>query len=360
MKLRPRPETLTVTPAVHGGLDDPELERLGIPSADVLDFSSNTNPEGPSPAVPAALARVPLHRFPDRDALALRTSLARLLELPVECLLAGNGASELLALVAQAYLRRGDRVLILAPTYAEYARAAELAGARVCCWHSRLEQGFAVVGSEVEQLLRQLRPRLVFVCNPNNPTGTVIALETLAGWIAAAPQTLLVVDESYHAFVEGLHSAMELKADNVVVVRSLTKDHALAGLRLGYAAGSPDVLRPLAHLQPPWSVNALAQAAGVAAVEDRTHLEQSLRRLRQAREELMAGLDRLGLEVLPSAAHYFLVRVGDGASLRRALLARGILVRDGASWGLPEWVRISTRRPHENARLLAALEEERA
>jgi threonine-phosphate decarboxylase len=355
--LAPRPEVLAVPPAVHGGIDRAELERLGIDARDVLDFSANGNPYGPSPAVREAIAQVRLHDYPDREALTLRRLLAQRLDLSPDNILVGNGATELLSLAAQAFLRPGDPVLVLGPTFAEYARVAALAGGRVHTWQARAAEGFAFVAAEVEHLLAQLRPRIAFVCNPNNPTGIVIAVEVLGQWARRFPRALFVVDESYRGFVTGLPSAGEGAGENVLVVRSLTKDHALAGLRLGYAAGSPEVLRWLAHVQPPWSVNALAQAAGVASLKDSAHLEQSLARLAAAREELAAGLVRLGLEVLPSRTHFFLVRVGDGAALRRQLLKRHILVRDGASWGLKEYVRIATRRPEENARLLAALRE---
>jgi histidinol-phosphate/aromatic aminotransferase/cobyric acid decarboxylase-like protein len=143
----------------------------------------------------------------------------------------------------------------------------------------------------------------------------------------------------------------------VLVLRSMTKDFALAGLRLGYAVGAEELIASLARVRPPWSVNALAQAAGVAALHDREHLARSLELLAAAKGELMAALTALGMRVLPSAAPFFLVRVGDGAAVRLALLRQGILVRDCASFGLPEFIRICPRRPEENARLVAALRE---
>jgi histidinol-phosphate/aromatic aminotransferase/cobyric acid decarboxylase-like protein len=135
----------------------------------------------------------------------------------------------------------------------------------------------------------------------------------------------------------------------------MTKDYALAGLRLGYAVGHVLIIAALSRVRPAWNVNALAQAAGLAALGDEVHRQQSLQALAQAREELVTGLAKLGLPPLPSATHFFLVRVGDGAAFRQALLRQGILVRDCASFGLPAYVRIATRRPEENARLLEAI-----
>jgi len=150
---------------------------------------------------------------------------------------------------------------------------------------------------------------------------------------------------------------MDAKLDNVLVLRSMTKDYALAGLRLGYAVGAEKWIAALAHVRPPWSVNALAQAAGIAALRDEQHLRRSLELLTAAKAELTAALAELGMKVLPSAAPFFLVRVSNGAAVRRALLHKAMLVRDCASFGLPEYIRICTRRPEENARLVAALRE---
>jgi histidinol-phosphate/aromatic aminotransferase/cobyric acid decarboxylase-like protein len=137
----------------------------------------------------------------------------------------------------------------------------------------------------------------------------------------------------------------------------MTKDYALAGLRIGYAVGAEEVIGALARVRPPWSVNAMAQAAALAALSDEHHLTQSLEKLARAKQELAQGVTERGLSVWPSAAHFFLMRVGDASAFRTAILSRGILVRDAASFGLPACVRLATRRPEENARLLAVLGE---
>jgi histidinol-phosphate/aromatic aminotransferase/cobyric acid decarboxylase-like protein len=248
-------------------------------------------------------------------------------------------------------------VLVLGPTFGEYARAAALMGAQVENWTTRPEQRFAVDPDGVTQNLHRGQPRLAFLCNPNNPTGTLIPLETIAAWTRAWPQTLFVVDEAYLAFAATARSALTIGAENILVLRSMTKDYALAGLRLGYAVGHAGVIAALARVRPPWSVNGMAQAAGVAALADDGRLRWSLAELARAKEPLLAGLRGLGLTPLPSAVHFFLLPVGDGAAFRRALLRRKILVRDCASFGLPANVRIATRRPEENDRLLAAIQE---
>ena len=352
-----RPEVLATPPDRHGALDYEELERAGLDPERMLDFSVNSNPYGPPPGVWDALRTVPLDRYPDREALALRRALSAHLGVPMEQIVAGNGTAELIWLAAMAFVRPGDRALVVGPTFGEYARAVALMGARIATWGALPEKDFAVNVAQVRQAVTSVRPRAVFVCTPNNPTGAVVLPEAIQSWARAHPHTLFVVDEAYIQFVDGLASAASLGADNVLVLRSMTKDYALAGLRLGYALGSREVIDLLARVRPPWSVNALAQAAGVAALKDEGHLHDSLRRLRQAKSILVAELSALGLAPLPSATHYFLIGVGDGAAFRRALMSQHILVRDCASFGLPEYVRIATRTPQDNARLLEAIRE---
>lgn len=356
MRLAPRPELLQIPDAIHGALDFAELDRLGLAPEAVLDFSVNGNPYGPSPLVREAIAHVPYDRYPDREALALRRALAAHLEVAPEQILVGNGSTELVWLVALAFVRAGDAVVLIGPTFGEYARAAVLMGARVCQYSAQPED-FNVMAAEVGRLLQRAQPRLVFLCNPNNPTGTFLTPESIVQWAVAWPDTLFVIDEAYLTFAPAAPSVLPLRRSNMLVLRSMTKAYALAGLRLGYAVAAPDVLDALRRARPPWSVNALAQAAGIAALQDTAHLTACLARIAAAQHDLIAGLRALGLAPIPSTTHFFLVRVPNGAAYRQALLQRGILIRDCASFGLPEYIRVATRRPDENARLLAALAE---
>ena len=353
----PRRAILGVRNAVHGSLDFGELQGLGLRPDKVLDFSANVNPYGPSLAVRVALASTPLDRYPDRETLALRAALADFLAVPAGRIVVGNGASELLWLTALAFVRAGDAVLIIGPTYTEYARAAHLMGGRVTCWLAQAENNFAPDVRAIAEELRRLRPDAVFVCNPNNPTGSVFPPEVIGTWAQWFPEILFLVDEAYQPFAPGLGSAVDLEVENLLVLRSMTKDFGLAGLRLGYAVGPEPLIEALRRVQPPWSVNALAQAAGVAALRDLAHRNRTLELLGQAKETLVVGLTRLGLPSVPSVVPFFLVRVGDGAAFRRALLTHAVLVRDCASFGLPAHVRIATRRPEENERLLATIRE---
>jgi histidinol-phosphate aminotransferase len=220
---------------------------------------------------------------------------------------------------------------------------------------ARFSTGFSFPEVTFVAELYRLRPHVVFFANPNNPTGVIVEGAWLNACARQHPCTLFVIDEAYLPFADGASSVLTNRPENVLVLRSMTKDYGLAGLRLGYAIGSACVIESLARVQPPWSVNACAQAAGVAALGDAVHLNQSLQELRTASIEFAAGLSRLGRHPLSSPVHFFLLPVGHGAMFRAALLHHNILVRDCASFGLPEYVRIASRRPEENERLLQAV-----
>ncbi|MBX3015066.1 MAG: histidinol-phosphate aminotransferase family protein [Caldilineaceae bacterium] len=353
----PRLSLAPIPAAVHGALDYAELQRHQLAPDAVIDFSENSNPFGPAPGVRAALAALDPARYPDRESLALRHLLAAQTGADLAEIIVGNGAAELLWLVAFAFLAQGDRVLILGPTFGEYARMAQLMGAEVVQWRA-MATDFAVDPTAVAQQIETVQPKVLFLCNPNNPTGTVIDPAIIAAWANPAPQTLFVVDEAYLAFVPGLRSMAAWQLPNVLVVRSLTKEYALAGLRLGYAVGPTALVAALAQARVPWSVNAAAQAAGLAALADQQHLQETLAALQCAKAEFVSNLQRLGLSPLPSQTHYFLLNVGDGAAFRQHLLPYGLLVRDCASFGLPAYVRIATHKPLENQALLSHITQQ--
>lgn len=356
--ISPRSQIFQVPLAAHGGLRTAELERQGTGAGQVIDFSASINPFGPSPAVHVALASAAIASYPDPDVLALRRALSALLQRPLSQIIVGNGSAELLWLIALAFVRPHDRVLVLGPTFGEYARAAALMGAEVRTWRARPEQDFALHPAEIARLLARIAPRLLFLCHPNNPTGTPFPLPVLKTWTAAHPGTLFVVDEAYLSFTTGADSALSLQAPNLLVIRSLTKDQALAGLRLGYAFGAGSIITALRQVQPPWSVNTLAQVAGVAALRDSNHLRQSLAALTQAKQDFVRALQAMGWQPVPSSTHFFLLPVSNATEFRAALFPRGLIVRDCSSFGLPRHVRIATRRPEENAILLDALAEQ--
>lgn len=358
MTVRPRPHLADLPPVVHGGITDAELAALGLDPADVLDFSASTNPLGPSRAAAVGARAAAWDRYPDDGATALRLELARRNGVDPDAVVVGNGAAELVWLVALAFLEPGDRALVVGPTFGEYARAARLVGGHVDDHRARPEDGFAVDPAVVAARARAARSRVLFLCDPNNPTGTLLPPGAIAALADAVPDALLVVDESYRPFADDPPDLRPLLGrGNVLLLRSLTKDHGLAGLRLGYTLAPPPVRAALERVRPPWSVNAVAQAAGLAALRDEAHLARARAEVRRTRAFLSSALAAHGLRVLPAAANFLLVEVGDGAALRAALLRRGVCVRDCASFGLPGHVRIGLRPVPDCERLVAAVAE---
>jgi len=346
-----------VEPAIHGALDFAELERLGLHPDDVLDFSVNSNPFGASPKVWDAIRQTPLERYPDRESIVLRRELSQRLDVSAEQIVVGNGTAELIQLAAFALLRGGKKVLVAEPTFGEYERAVRLMSGNLHRWQAVTETGFAFRPDEIQQILSRQNIRMMFVCNPNNPTGQILPLDVLDGWTEDFPNTLFIVDEAYLAFVPDMKSAITLRRKNILTLRSMTKDYAIAGLRLGYAVADEAIIQSLVNIRPAWNVNALAQSAGLAALQDEAHQRETLSQLQIEKQKLITGLQDLGFNPVPSHTNYFLLPVTSGADFRQKLLTHGILVRDCASFGLPAFIRIATRTAEENTRLLESIKQ---
>jgi histidinol-phosphate/aromatic aminotransferase/cobyric acid decarboxylase-like protein len=268
----------------------------------------------------------------------------------------GNGASELLGLAAQAFLRPGEAALVIGPTYGEYRRAALLAGALVGEYWSPVAWDFVPSLDDVELLAAMQRTRVVFVCNPNNPTGVLLDRDAIDGLTSLPGRPLVVLDEAFMSLASaGWDSTPLLRRGNALIVRSMTKDHGVPGVRLGYALGSPESISAIQQVAPPWSVNAAAQAVGLVALADEEHVARGRQLVREVEAYLRRELAALGLTLRPSAANFWLVAVPDAAGLRAALLDFGIVVRDATSFGLPGHIRLGARPLDECARLVAAL-----
>ena len=354
---------------VHGGIRPAQLRELGLNPNDVLDFSASVSPLGPPRGVWEAMQGVDLTAYPDPECLELKEALAQLHGLESDHILVGNGSTELIHLLARSYLSQpvdgAERsVLTFSPTYGEYSGAGLLEGAKVLEVTACREAGFAWDLGRAAETIATGKPALAFLCNPNNPTGVYLGIKNVSVLAQAAAEsgTLLVVDEAYVNFVEERWDATYLLQssvrESVVLLRSMTKDYALTGLRLGYALASPAVVSRLARLQPDWSVNSLAQVAGLAALADTGYLSAARRAVGEARDFLVESFQRMGFSPLPSAANYLLVEVGDGSAWRERLMRRGLFVRDCASFGLPDCIRIGIRAMPDCRRLVEALAAE--
>jgi histidinol-phosphate aminotransferase len=347
-----------VAAQIHGGLRPEDARAAGREASEILDFSASVNPYGPSRRVREALARLDLARYPDPDATALTVALAERHGVSPAQVLAGNGASELIHLVVRVFVRGGQRPVALTPTFGEFERACGLVGASVFPWRANEERGFRWTLRNKADVLRRVMPPLVYLCNPNNPTGVYLDEDQVRGLAEGLTGGPLLLDEAYVNFVRDGWDATPLVAGGrVLLLRSMTKDFALAGLRLGYLVAPEAAIAAAKRLQPEWSVSAAAQVAGLAALEDDAHLQETLGRIRAAKAELVDGLRSHGYAVTEGWANFLLIRTGAATEVRGALLREGIAVRDCTSFGLPAHIRVAVRTPDENERLLATLQQ---
>ena len=364
MSLLPRSEIRDVAICQHGSIDYAEVEALGIPPQDILDFSANLNPLGPPPGVMETLHGVSyklseaISHYPDSEACHLKRSLAEKLGVKTENVLVSSGSTELIRLAALAYFGKGAQVLIIEPTFGEYQVACQIVGASLIKQQLSPQNGFWLNTDETVEIIRRHRPKGIFVCNPNNPTGCYLSRADFEKILDDSKDSLVVLDEAYVSFVDNPWSSLDMiQGNNLLVLRSMTKAYAMAGLRLGYGVAKGEIVATLRRICPPWNVNVVAQKAGIIAVAKEEYLKRCQIELREAKNYLVAELSRLGFPPLPSEANFFLVGVGEASRFRRELLKRRILVRDCSSFGLPQYVRIAPRTLPECRRLIAAIEE---
>jgi histidinol-phosphate aminotransferase len=356
LPLQPRKEITRLESGVHGGIDYSELEASGIDVESIIDFSVSTNPFMPPPRLKEAIFAASVERYPDSQTVALRRALSEKMRIDDTNILVGSGTTELIRLIGLVYFRRGDRIIIVEPTYGEYEITSKLAGARLVKYHTKETQAFSPDIEDLINLIQQNQPRGVFICNPNNPTGKYLSRKDIKKVIEVTKDGLLIIDEAYLPFVVDSWNSLDLiKHDNVVILRSMTKDYSLPGLRLGYAIACREIINTLRIALPPWNVNVVAQNAGIVALQEDKYLKDSLKKTWEVRDFLVAELKNLGLKVLTSDAHFFLVKVGRAAICRQALLAKGILVRDCSSFGLKKYIRVSPRPLPECYKLITAL-----
>jgi histidinol-phosphate/aromatic aminotransferase/cobyric acid decarboxylase-like protein len=357
--MRPLAETPSVLPRVHGGTCEMDLAALGIARESIVDFSTCLNPYGPCPTVVDAVRAAPIDCYPDPTARAVRENLAEILDVDPDAVVFGNGSTELLWTIARVLLAPGESVVIVEPTFSEFRAAAEATGARVVELRLDWADGFRLDLGRLRTLLRTVRPRAVYLCAPNNPTGVAVPAVEIAAVAGEHPDVSIVLDQAFLSLSEAFGDLMVRFPPNLLCVRSLTKDFAIPGVRAGYLLCARDTSAHIEAARPAWATSTIAQAAALAACASRGFVDETRPRLLGDRDHLQMVVRRRGLDPLPSVTPFFLVRVPDSGELRRRLLVRHrVLVRDCASFGLPDFIRLSARLPAEVARLDVALREE--
>jgi histidinol-phosphate aminotransferase len=336
-----------------------ELEReLGI--HDAIKLASNENPLPPSPRVQKAIeAALPtLNRYPDDSGFYLRQGIAKKHGVGAEQVVLGNGSNELIELIVRTFVKSGDEAVVPHPSFVLYPMVVQAAGA------IRVMVMLKEYRLDLEAMARAITPttKLVFVANPNNPTATIVTAEEVERFMSRVPErTIVIFDEAYIEFALGPDFPDTLahvrQGRKVVVLRTFSKAASLAGLRVGYGIADADAVALMNRIRPPFNVNALAQAAALAALDDDGHTLECVRMIEAGRHFLYDGFKHLGLRYVPSRANFVLVDVGRNAGvIYQKLLREGVIVRPMTAFGMETTLRVSVGTPEENRRLIKALQ----
>ena len=358
MKFKIPEYILSIPPYIPGKPID-ELEReYGITGS--IKLASNENPLGPSPKAVEAISRLiaNLHRYPDGAGYALLDKLADRLKVRPEQIVLGNGSDDILGMLSTTLLQTGDEAIIPTPSFLMYAIVTLSAGAVA------VQVPLKEMRIDLEGILRRVTPKtkMVFICNPNNPTGTMLEQEALQRFLKALPpEVVVVLDEAYIEFVRdpGCASGLSFLTGDpaVVTLRTFSKIYGLAGLRIGYGVMPADLAQLLNRVRMPFNVNALAQAAATAALDDAPFLERTLALIHEGLDFLYRELEKRHLRYFPSQTNFFLIDVQhDAKAVFEQFLRQGVIVRAMSAYGYPNYIRINAGLPEENRRFLAALD----
>ena len=331
---------------------------MGIPVESIVKLASNENPLGMSPKAKAALEKAiaTLERYPDD--FELKQALADHTGLGMERIVLGNGSNDVLDLIARVFLAPGRSAIFAQHAFAVYPLASLSAGAELIAVPAK------DFGHDLGAMLAAIRPdtRLIWIANPNNPTGTFLPYPQIRSFLQAVPPDVVVVlDEAYNEYIPPAErietSAWLAEFSNLVITRTFSKIYGLAGLRIGYALASAGVADLMNRVRQPFNCNNLALAAAIAALDDHQFVAQSYALNRSGMEQIVGGLKRLGFTHIPSHGNFVTFKAGDAAVVNQKLLRQGVIVRPIAGYGMPEWLRVTIGTESENARFLEALEK---
>jgi histidinol-phosphate aminotransferase len=348
---------LEITPYIAGRSIE-EVERE-FGAKRWVKLASNENLLGPSPkAIQAIRKELPnIYLYPEGPSPILRQALARKFSLPEGMVVVSNGADNLILMIANAFIDEGDEVVMADPTFPVYTNVTQIMGGKP------IKVGLKDFTHDLDSMLRKVnrKTKLVIVCNPNNPTGTIVSAESLNSFLPKLPKRVIVVlDEAYGDFVEDPSYPNGLdhikRRAQVITLRTFSKVYGLAGLRIGYALGREDLIDCLYQVRDPFPVHRLAQVAAVAALDDRDHAVRSIQLVYEGRRYLYKELEKMGLSYVPSQANFIFVDFErDSEDVFQALLREGIIIRPGKTWGYPNSARVTIGRMEDNRRFIRAL-----
>lgn len=357
----PAPDYVRAIAPYQAGKPIGELAReFGLDPAQIVKLASNENPLGmPASARRAMAAAVDeLGRYPDSNGFALKSTLSAKLDVPSEWLTLGNGSNDILELAAAALLAPGRSCVYAQHSFAVYALATQSRGARAIVTPARN------LGHDLDAMLAAIASdtTLMYIANPNNPTGTHLRAEAVEAFLARLPSwVVVVIDEAYNEYLPPERrfdsTKWVRKYPNLLISRTFSKAYGLAGLRVGYGIAQPEMTDLLNRVRPPFNVNAAAQAAAVAALADTEFLDRSYQLNQQGMQQLTDAFQSLKLDYVPSYGNFVLVKMGDARRVYQTLLESGVIVRPVANYELPDWLRVTVGLPEENGRFLRALPE---
>ena len=365
MSIQYGPDYVRAIAPYQGGKPISEVAReFGLDEASIIKLASNENPLGmPESAKQAMLeAMNEIGRYPDGNGFALKAAISAKYDVPQEWITLGNGSNDILELAAHALVQPRQSVIYAQYSFAVYALATQAIGAHAIVVPAK------DYGHDLDAMAAAITPetRLIFVANPNNPTGTFLPAQQIEAFLNKVPQDVVVVlDEAYNEYL-----APEMQYDsiawvrqypNLLVSRTMSKAYGLAGLRIGFGIAQPAITDLLNRIRQPFNVNSMAQAAAVAALGDQAFLRKSAQLNADGYQQLTQAFEKLGLEYVSSYGNFVLVKVGQdndaGNRINLALLKQGVIVRPVGNYGLPQWLRISIGLPKENQRFIAALQK---
>lgn len=331
---------------------------LGLDPATIVKLASNENPLGPAPAAKVAMQNEidQVHIYPDGGGFKLRSALAEKHGLGLENVVLGNGSNEIIELLCHCFLNPKAELIAAEHAFVVYKLMATLFGAKY------VEVADPDFIHDVDGMADAITAdtRLVFIANPNNPTGTLVGQEALDRFMDRLPEHVVAVfDEAYYEFLDDAPDTLKYIAEgrNVCVLRTFSKAYGLAGLRIGYGLASPEVAAILQKARQPFNANAMAQAAALAAMADTEHVAKTLETNNTGLRFYEKAFAERGLQFVPSVANFILVKVGDGDDLFQKMLEKGVIIRAMRGYKLPEWVRISIGTQSENERCIEVLDE---
>ncbi len=339
-----------------------EVEReLGLKN--VIKMASNENPLGPSLlAVEAMRGNLKkMHIYPDGNCYYLKEKLATRLKVKTDQLIFGNGSDEILSFLTLAYVKEGEEAVMVSPSFSEYDFAMRLMGG--------IPRQVPLSGPDfnydLEAVLEAVneKTRLIFICSPNNPTGSIVKKKELDSFIDRLPENLiLVLDQAYIEFASDPEHPAGLdyieQGKPVILLRTFSKLYGLAGLRIGYGIAPSEIIKDLNRVREPFNVNAMAQAAALAALNDSYHLERSRNLVNESRKQFTEGLEEMGLKPVPDQANFCFIDIKvDSREAFQALMKKGVIVRTGDIFGFPTYIRVTYGTAEQNKRFLAALKE---